>query len=103
MATVFRKIDLNRYAKAYPFLRKEPKYAYRSDSSFVLESAVISFDGGKTVTYNFKNTYTSVPVVIATAQNDSFNVFISSITTNSVTVGASSVTDESVSIVVVSE
>ena len=76
MATaVFRKIDLNRYAKAYPFLRKEPRYTYESDSPVVLESAVISFDGGSEVTYSFKSPYTSVPVVVATAQNDSFNVF----------------------------
>lgn len=104
MATaVFRKIDLNRYAKAYPFLRKEPRYTYESDSPIVLESAVISFEGGSEVTYSFKNSYTSAPVVVATAQNDSFNVFIKSVTTNTVTVGASSATSESVSIVVVAE
>jgi len=104
MATaVFRKIDLNRYAKVYPFLRKEPKYTYQSDDAVVLESAVVEFGGGSEVVYSFKHTYSSVPVVVATAQNDSFNVFIKSITTDSVTVGASSATTESVSIIVVSE
>jgi len=104
MATaVFRKIDLNRYAKAYPFLRKEPKYTYESNTPVVLESAVLSFEGGSEVTYNFLNPYSSSPVVVATSQNDSFNVFVKSITTNSVVIGSSSPTSESVSIFVVSE
>lgn len=104
MATaVFRKIDLNRYAKAYPFLRKEPKYTYESDEPVVLESAVVYFNGLDEVTYSFKNPYTSVPVVVATAQNDSFNVFIKSITTGEVTIGASTATSESASVLVVSE
>jgi hypothetical protein len=101
--TVFRKVDLNRYAKAYPFLRKEPKYTFEADSPVVLESAVVYFSGSDEVTYNFQNPYESAPVVVATAQNDSFNVFIKSITTTTVTIGASVTNEESASIVVVSQ
>jgi hypothetical protein len=103
MATVFRKTDLNRYAKTYPFLRKEPHYTYKSQTPVVLESIVLPFSGNDEVTYSFLNSYSSVPVVIATSQNDSFNVFVKSVTTSSVTIGASSKTDKSVSIFVVSE
>jgi hypothetical protein len=101
--TVFRKIDLNRYAKAYPFLRKEPKYTYKADEPVSLESAVVSFEGGDEVTYNFKNPYSSAPVVVATSQNDSFNVFIKTVTAAYVVVGASAANSETVSIVVVSQ
>lgn len=104
MATaVFRKIDLNRYAKVYPFLRKQPKYSYLMEAEIALESAVVEFAGSDEVTYTFKNSYAGAPVVVATSQNDSFNVFIKSITASSVTIGASVSNNESASIVVVSE
>lgn len=102
-ATVFRKIDLNRYAKAYPFLRKEPKYTFEADSAVVLESAVINFGGSNEVTYGFQNPYDSAPVVVATSQNDSFNVFVKTVTTEYVIIGASSANSESVSVIVVSK
>jgi hypothetical protein len=101
-SSVFRKVDLNRYAKAYPFLRKQPKYTYETVTPLLLESVVLSFSGGSEVTYYFTNSYDSSPVVVATSQNDSVNVFIKSISATSVTVGASSNNNESVSIFVVS-
>lgn len=102
-SATFRKVDLNRYAKAYPFIRREPKYDYRADGAVVLESTVISFAGASEVTYAFLNPYTSAPVVVATPQDDSFNVFVKTISTNSVTVGSSVATGGSVAILVVSE
>lgn len=102
-SATFRKVDLNRYAKAYPFIRREPKYDYRADGTVVLESTVISFAGNSEVTYSFLNPYVSAPVVVATAQDDSFNVFVKTINTNSVTIGSSVATSGSVAILVVSE
>lgn len=102
-AAVFRKVDLNRFAKAYPFLRKEPRDAYRSSIPVSLESAVVYFNGSDEVTYNFSNSYSAPPVVVATSQNDSFNVFIKVLTSTNVTIGASVVNNDSVSIIVVSE
>jgi len=102
-ATIFRKFDLNRFSKVYPFLRRQPKYSYESNSQVVLESAILSFDGNNQVTYNFLNTYSSAPIVVATSQNDSFNVFIQSVSTTSVTIGASASSSYSVSIFVVSD
>lgn len=102
-AVVFKKIDLNRYAKAYPFLRREPKYAFQASAPVELESAVLDFEGSDEVTYSFLNPYSAAPVVVATALNDSINVFIKSITMTQVTVGASVANSEQVSIIVVSE
>jgi hypothetical protein len=102
-AITFKKVDLNRFAKAYPFIRREPKYDYRASEPIALESAVVSFSGNDEVTYNFINPYSSAPVVIATPQDDSFNVYVKLVSTASVTIGSSVATSGSVAIVVVSE
>jgi hypothetical protein len=102
-AVVFRKTDLNRYAKCYPFLRKEPKYSMQSSSPVSLESSVLDFNGTDEASYSFINTYGSAPVVVATSMDDSVNVFIKSVTTTGVVVGASAANSGQVSIFVVSE
>ena len=93
--------DLNRYKKVYPYVRAQPRNVYFTNEEFDLESAVVNFEGNSTATYTFKNTYTTVPTVIATSLNDSFNVFVSSISTTQVVIGASIPNSESASIVVV--
>jgi len=98
-ATLVRK-DMNRLAKVYPFVIRTPRFEYVSDSNLVIESAVVEFNGGDTVTYMFKNLYSTVPTVVATSLNDSFNVSIISVTKTDVTVKASSATPYSASIVV---
>jgi hypothetical protein len=102
-SVTLRKRDLARYAKVYPYSRPDPRYAYVSDESFVLESAVVNFNGSSSVTYAFVNTYSSVPVVVATSLNDAFNVHVSAITTTQVTITASVANNDSASIVVVSQ
>lgn len=93
--------NLNRYKKVYPYIRAQPRYAYFANEEFDLESAVVNFEGNNTATYIFKNIYTSAPTVIATSLNDSFNVFVSSVSTTQVVIGASIPNSESASIVVV--
>jgi hypothetical protein len=93
--------NLNRYTKVYPYVRAQPRYAYFTNEEFVLESATINFEGNNTATYTFTNSYTAVPTVIATSLNDSFNVFVSSVTTTQVVIGASIPNSDSASIVVV--
>lgn len=102
-SVVFKKFDLNRYAKAYPFLRREPKYSLLASSQVSLESSVLNFAGSDEVTYTFLNSYSSAPVVVATSMNDSLNVFLKSVTTTGVTIGASVANNEQVSVFVVSE
>ena len=93
--------DLNRFRKTYPYARAAPKYVYFADANFDMESANISFSNSDTVIYTFLNTYTTVPSVTATIQNDSINVFIKSISLTQVEIGASIANSEIVSIVVV--
>lgn len=97
-----RSRDLNRYRKVYPGVRWPSRDVYVTDEPFALESDTVTFSNSSTVTYTFKNTYDTVPNVVATAMSDSFNVFIESITRTSVTIRSSVVTSDSASIVVVS-
>ena len=102
-SVTLKKRDLSRYSKVYPYSRQEPQYVYFTNETFALESAKVDFEGSDQVTYSFTNTYPSAPVVVATSLDDSFNVFISSISTTQVTVKASIANNSSVSIVVVSQ
>lgn len=99
---VFSKYDKNRYSKVYPFLRRQPSYAYSADNSFLIENDVIEFVESDEVTYTFKNSYSSTPTVHLTAMNDNINVFIKSITLTEVVIGSSILNSQSVSVVVVS-
>ena len=85
-----RKVyDLNRLKKTYPLRRRRPEYSV-IDSSYN-ETAIIHCNSTTTfpITYNFNNTYSSVPVCIASAQGFNFNgiktsVFITNLSTASV-------------------
>jgi hypothetical protein len=98
-ATLVRR-DMNRLAKTYPFVIRTPKYSYASDTRLVIESTVVDFGGGDSVTYYFRNPYSAPPTVVATSLNDSFNVSIISVSTSSVTVKASAANSSSASVVV---
>lgn len=102
-SVTLKKRDQARYAKVYPYSRQEPRYIYAANETFALESATVDFNGTDQATYVFSNTYTAVPVVIATPLDDSFNVFISSISTTQVVIKASITNTSSASVVVVSQ
>lgn len=96
-----RSRDLNRFRKTYPGVRWPARDVYTTEEPFQLESATVSFGGSSTITYEFENTYDTVPNVVVSPLNESMNVFITSITRTSVVIGSSAPTVESVSIVVV--
>jgi len=102
-SVTLKKRDLARYAKVYPYSRQEPRFIYMANETFALESTTVDFNGTDQASYSFSNVYLSVPVVIATSLDDSFNVFISSISTTSVVIKASIANNSSASVVVVSQ
>lgn len=84
------KYDLNRYKKVYPLLRTKPVY----DEIVMLggiktEVAIIDFVDSYVETYTFVETYTQVPVIGATVEDENVNVFVTNINTTSVTVQSS--------------
>lgn len=94
-STKFKKRDLNRYRKIYPYIRREPRFVTVSENDVLIEIGEITFTDSSTGTYTFTETFASAPVVTAITYdsegNDSANVnaFISSLTTASVTIDTS--------------
>jgi len=43
-STTFKKRDLNRWKKTYPFVKRTPRWAYLSDLNFQMEVAEVNFD-----------------------------------------------------------
>lgn len=85
-----RKVyDLNRLRKTYPLRRKRPAYSV-VDSSYN-ETAIIECNSVTTfpITYTFNNTYSSIPVCIASIENIKSNVFITSLTVSEVSINIS--------------
>lgn len=80
MAKVY---DLNRMKKTYPLIRKIPRLAKIDDSQ--IESVLIDMSDGLPKTYTFSNTYYTVPVCIATSEQENVNVFITNVTLTTVT------------------
>lgn len=89
------RIDLQRYKKTYPFIRREPKLYYLSETegglAATIETAEKSFNGNDFVTYNFTKTFSAAPKVTVTPVGVSagFSVFVSAVSINSVTIQAS--------------
>jgi hypothetical protein len=66
-SSTFRKRDLGRYTKVYPFVRHTPEWGYISDKSTIVETARILMDKTSTATYKFQeNGYMTAPTVTAT-------------------------------------
>jgi hypothetical protein len=89
------RIDLQRYKKTYPFLRREPRILYTSTSeptlAATIEAATASFGGSDQITYNFTKEFSSAPKVTLTAAGTiaNFNVFIVSVSQTQLVLKAS--------------
>lgn len=96
----YRKRDLNRFVKIYPYVRFPPRYVYEYDTIVSpgvsdVEAAKITFTNADLGSYVFTGTYTSIPAVTISTVNvsapDDSNVAvtITSLSTTSVTVKTS--------------
>jgi len=98
------RIDLQRYKKTYPFIRREPRIVFTSTSESTLaatiEAAVASFGGSDQITYNFTKTFSSAPKVTLTPIGSfaNFNVFIVSVSQSPLVLKASVANSDSVHI-----
>lgn len=81
--------DLSRLRKTYPLRRKRPVYASIDDSHMESIILLITENTALPYTYTFENTFTAIPVCIATSESQNLNVFITSITTTNVTLETS--------------
>ncbi len=91
----FKKKDLNRYRKVYPYQRKEPRNTLTATSEVTIEIGKVSFNNASSATYTFTETYTSAPTITAVSVDSSsnntanVNIFISEITTQKATFNSS--------------
>ena len=94
----YKKRDLNRFVKVYPYVRFPPQFVYeyeniQGDAS--VEAGKITFNNAESGSYTFTSTYSTVPSVVITTVDTAGNsgtnvsVTITSITTAQVTVTAS--------------
>lgn len=89
------RIDLQRYKKTYPFIRREPRIYFLSETegnlAVTIETATVSFAGGDEISYNFTKTFSSAPKVTVTPFGVSadFNVFVASVNLGTVVIRAS--------------
>tara|TARA_Y100001973_G_C5189502_1_gene330000 strand:- start:550 stop:873 length:324 start_codon:yes stop_codon:yes gene_type:complete len=90
----YRRKDIQRQKKIYPFARRKPIYKLESDQKIKIEVATISFVNEDTKSYSFQNSYTSAPPVSIGVKVPSdnlglVNVYISALSTTSITLKAS--------------
>ena len=85
----FKRRDLNRYAKVYPFVRRSPNYSYVGDKETVIEVVDVTFTDVERVTYTFEAVFNGTPVVTAIAKSENVNVYVTDVSTTSVTIEAS--------------
>ena len=71
------RINLNRFRKIYPQLRKSPVFWYKEQDGILLETAQGTCIGGQ-FSYQTIETFNS-PVIVATAE-DNVNVWVASVT-----------------------
>lgn len=96
----YKKRDLNRYIKVYPYVRFQPRYVYEYDEIVApgvadVEAGKITFSNAESGTYTYTGTYTVIPSVVITTVDTAGNsgtnvsVTITSISTSAATVSAS--------------
>ena len=91
----FKKRDMNRFRKVYPYLRKSPRYRLISDKRCQIEVGQIEFSDSSTGTFTFSEPFEGQPYVsviaVDSSSNDSadVNVFITTVDTRSVVIGTS--------------
>ena len=96
--STFKKRDLNRFKKIYPYIRRKPVQNYLVGSEeVVIEAGSVEFDNTSgPVEHTFSETFSSAPTVTATAVDSSsnstaaVNIFIKSVSTTSVSFQSSS-------------
>ena len=87
--TTFRRRDGQRFRKVYPRVRKTPRYFTISDESMIVESTTVGMTNEVTKSYIFETSFESIPTVQLTAEASAsqgmVNVFITSLTIDTVT------------------
>jgi len=94
-ATKFKKRNLNRFRKVYPYIRREPRYELVSTTEALIEIAAVPFTNQDAVIYVFNEFFPAAPTITAVAVDSSdtstadVNVYVSGISSTQVTLETS--------------
>ena len=67
-STKFKKRNLARYKKTYPFVQRTPRWGLVSDKDVTIETADVQFNNEDEKYYFFSELYPSLPIVNATVK-----------------------------------
>tara|TARA_B100001989_G_scaffold224414_1_gene178874 strand:+ start:6919 stop:7239 length:321 start_codon:yes stop_codon:yes gene_type:complete len=86
--------DANRLRKSYPLLRVKPVYKKfleldAAGGDVNVEVAIVNFNNSFQETYTFVESYTEIPVIALTPEDDNVNIFITGLTTTAVIIESS--------------
>lgn len=88
--------DANRLRKSYPLIKVKPVYKQYLTSSEIIGSGevnvevnTVDFDNSFQKTYHFEETYSEIPVIALTPEDDNVNVFITELTIEHVIIESS--------------
>jgi hypothetical protein len=88
--------DHNRIRKNYPLLRVKPVYKgcfsaeeIENMTGIDVETAIISFTNEHQKDYDFTKTYTEIPVIALTPEDENVNIFVTSLNTGKMTIESS--------------
>ena len=93
--TTLRKIDLNRFRKSYPYIRRRVDNRYVLEEEMIIETGNITFSEENSKSYTFSSTFPSTPSISAVSVDSesdgsaNVNIYIGAISTTSVTFNAS--------------
>jgi adenine-specific DNA methylase len=85
----FKRRDLNRFTKVYPFVRRSPNYSYVGDKETVIEITDLTFTNAERVTYTFAAVFNGTPVVTAIPKDENVTVYVTDLSSTSVTIESS--------------
>jgi hypothetical protein len=94
-STKFKKRNLNRYRKIYPYLRRAPVWSYIANKECIIEVGSIVFTNSNSEIHTFSENYGHIPTVTAIAYDSDgnnsadVNVFISALSKTKMTVETS--------------
>jgi len=93
-STKFKKRNLNRYRKIYPYLTREPRNHYCADREVIVEVASVNFSNSSSEEYIFKENFPEIPYIGAISVDTdvgdaNVNVFISGLSKVQLTIETS--------------
>ena len=92
-STRFKKRNINRYKKIYPFVQRTPRFVLQSEKEAIIEVANVVFSNEDTKIYEFVESYSSVPIItVAPSDNNGGDAYDASVSVMAVLVSTTKVT-----------